>query len=334
MTIAEIKKVVKSKKKSELEELVLTLYKLIPKKIILDEGIDKIFLLKKADEPINYDSKIAKEQVLIKEISTFLNHFLAGHYGMPNRIISKAKRSKWRFEVMKFYKDIIGIFPSAILKKEIADLFGQLYDAMGEGCKHYLVQTDDSFAAIRKNQATFFHQVIQYKKEVYSGDVLFKQVWAHIIDVGMAEETSNEELYETLAVSFPSPLAIEELIEVGKRYFNQAVDTYIETKKKDKYASTYNLHNMMEGLSILMLKIHDFEGVKVLYERNLILFKDKEGMYFHLIKTLIYNSDQPGKELLNILNNAENNGVTFRDSVAELHNSLRKDVNCVLPNLY
>jgi len=334
MTITELKKVLKSKKKSELEVIVLALYKHIPKKIITDEGIDKIFLLEDVIEPVNMDKIIAKEKQLIKEISTFIQNFMDGNYGFPNRIIPKAKRSKWRFEVMRFYKEIVSIFPTAVLKKEFADVFGQLYEAMCEGFNNNLVTTEDSFAAIRKNQVTFLHQAIQFKKEVYSGDALYRQVWSHVINEGLSEEIANDELYETLIVCFASPMDIEELIKVGKVHFSLAVEKYMETKKKDKYASTYDLHNMMEGLAILMLKIHDFESVKVLYYTNLKTFKNKEEMCFGLVKTLIHNSDGPGNDILNILNQAVTEGVSLRDSLAKLHKSLQKNVNCDLPNLY
>jgi hypothetical protein len=234
MTVAELKKTLKSKKKSELEEIVMALYKHIPKKKIDDEDIDKIFLLQPVNETQNIKSKLKTELKLILEINNFTHNFVVGNYGIPNRSVPKAKRSKWRFEVMRFYKEIIATYPDAVMKKDLVEMFGELYDAMTKGCKYNLATTDDCFAAIKKNQVTFFHQVIQFKKEHYSGEELYKQIWDHMFDVGLSEETSIDELYETLTVSFPSPIDIEELVKVGKSHFSLLIDKYYETKEKDK----------------------------------------------------------------------------------------------------
>jgi hypothetical protein len=333
MTITELKKALKPKKKPELENIVLALYKHIPKKIIENEGIDKIFLLQPVDETKSTKIKIDKELKLILEINNFNHHFLAGNYGIPNRIIPKAKRSKWRFEAMRFYKEINSIFPDAIMKKELADVFGQLYEAMSEGCKHFLVQSDDSFASIQKNQITFFHQLIQYKKEVYVGDELYNQIWNHIIDVGLSGETTTTELYETLCVSFSSHMDIEDLVMVGKIQFGRALQKHQEAKKKNKFTSSYDIEKTLEGLAMLLLKIHETEDARTFFFEHSKIYSNKENMYYALVRTFIDYYDNAGKEILNILDKAIDERVVLRDSLARLHKSLKNDVNCDLPNL-
>ena len=73
MKIVEIKKALKSKKKSELEEIILTLYKNIPPKKIAESGIDQIFGLSQVMPIIAIKDTIEAEKIMINNDFTIFS---------------------------------------------------------------------------------------------------------------------------------------------------------------------------------------------------------------------------------------------------------------------
>ncbi len=334
MKIVEIKKALKSKKKSELEEIILTLYKNIPPKKIAESGIDQIFGLSQVMPIIAIKDTIEAEKKLINEMNTFFSHFIAGHYGIPNRIIPKAKRSKWRFEVMGFYKEMARIFPEASLKKELAMAFGKLYDAMAEGCNHYLTSSQDCFTSIQKTQTTFYTQVISYKMQVLSGVELYQESIEHILDSGMSYDTDTSDLFEVLATSFPSPMALGEIIKISKVYCDQAFDKYMEVRKKDKFASSSDVRELVEGIALLLIKLHENEAAQSVFYLYDKIYSDKEIMYYVMVRLFISYCNHPENVILDILNKAKEEKVVLRDKLEILHINLSKNPSIEVLNKY
>jgi len=334
MNVTEIKKALKSKKKPELEEIILTLYKNIPPKKIAESGIDQIFVLSQVLPKVAIDNTIETEKKLINEINTFYSHFIAGHYGIPNRIIPKAKRSKWRFVVMGFYKEMASIFPEASLKKELAMAFGQLYDAMTEGCNHYLTSSQECFTSIQKTQITFYAQVVNYKMQVLSGEELYKQLIEHIIDSGMSYDTDSLDLFEVIASSFPSPMAMEDIIKINKIYCDQAYDKYMELRKKNKYTSFSDVEKLVEGTALLLLKLQENDAAKSVFYHYDKMYSDKEMMYYLMVRIFNRYCNHPEKEILNILNKAKEEKVVLRDKLAILHANLTSNPSFNISNQY
>ncbi len=333
MNVAELKKILKSKKKAELEELVLTLYRHIPMKKIEIEGIDKIFSIEPANINNNIHDNLLNEKALLKEINTFNSNFLAGNYGLPNRIISKDKRSKWRFEVIRFYKEVVKIFPNATMKLELAESFGQLYDAMVEGCSRYLCSSEDCFASVQKSQTVFFIQVIQFKKEVLSGEALYRQLMEHIMVDGLSYDTLSSELYAAMADSFASPMALEDLAVISKEYCKNTYEKYSQAKIKDKYASSYNVKKLIEGVAIILLKLKENQDAKEIFYQFLNIVKDNNEMYYIMVRTFRNYCYKPNVEILDILNHALAEGINMRSDLTLLHQKLIVNPNLDLSDI-
>ncbi|HMP29126.1 MAG TPA: hypothetical protein PKD85_05985 [Saprospiraceae bacterium] len=325
MTVKELKEVIRSKKKKDLEEIVLVLYKNLPKKVITENGIDQIIMMQAAEpSKINTDQK---DMALLKELTIFTQNLYEGNYGVPNRIIPKNKRSKWRFEAMNYYKEVVKSFPQSKIKKELADAFGQLYSILCYGCNYYIVSSTDTFGSIQKNQVSFFRQVIEFKKEVYIGKELYDHIWNHLTYIGLSYDTLQSELYAVVAESFESPEAIESLIEIGKQFLQKEIEKLKLEQKKNKYASTYDVEKIITGIAILMLKINDYEAVKSIYNNHKYVFSDNEIMYYVMVKTYLHYGYHPNTKILEILNEALIQKIKLRDSLQKLHAQLTGNID-------
>jgi hypothetical protein len=338
MKISELREILKSKKKPELEALAVELYKHIPKKVLTEKEIDTIFLPKKEQKNKTPQSKIEQEIQLLHEIENFNQSFLAGHYGTPNRFIPKAKRSKWRFEVMRFYKEIVQIFPKTSLKKEFCDVFSRLYFVISEGTKYYLVNADDCFASIQKNQVEFFKQVILFKKEVYSGTELYDQIWTQILSTGLSLDIATSDLYAVIPDVFQSPMAVEDFVNLGKIHAKQAHEQYLTRLKKNRFEGSYQVDMIIEGLGILLIKIREYEEAKSLFydynKQSKPTNRDKEIMYYILTNIFLHYGHNSGKEIKDILDKAVIENIELRPTLVKLYNLLKKNIDYDLTKFY
>jgi uncharacterized protein YuzB (UPF0349 family) len=91
---------------------------------------------------------------------------------------------------------------------------------------------------------------------------------------------------------------------------------------------------MMKGLAILLLSIHDIEGMKSIYFDNAKTFSRVENMYSELVKTCVNYCDSPGNELLKILNKAAEEGTILSGLLEKLYKNLQENVNYEIPNIY
>ncbi len=335
MKITDLRKIVKTKKKAELEELVIKLYKLIPKAKIETSSIDleidanQVYI---EAAPQN-NSKV--EDKLLSEIKFFIGNFLSQNYGIPNRIIPKAKRSKWRFEVMGYMKEIDILWDKSDRKKEFADLYTELYKALCEGCRFYLVSSEDVFASIRLPQEEFLSKLISRINQVYAGNELYSKIIQLLELNGLSRETTYSDLYWTVTSTLNSPLFLEELFERLWLRYETNKSEYVIKKEKDRYFSKYELERQLEGLIIVLVALLDFEKVKKIVHQECHFYdKDKEIIYYIVIRILLKPSFKAQKHIFAILDEAKNSKIELRDSLIKLHSTLEKDINTDLSKFY
>lgn len=108
MLVSEIRKELRKYNHQELENIILELYKKIPKKkkeeYNIDDYIKNVNIKNKEKQIVNLPFIDLK-----KETIYFLDCVDNGYYSSPNRIISKKERSSYRFKIKKYYKALIDI---------------------------------------------------------------------------------------------------------------------------------------------------------------------------------------------------------------------------------
>jgi len=335
MKITDLRKIVKSKKKAELEELVIKLYKLVPKAKIemssIDIEIDANQVYIEAAPQNN--SKV--EDKLLSDIDFFIGNFLSQNYGIPNRIIPKAKRSKWRFEVMGYMKEIDKLWEKSDQKKEFADIYTELYKALCEGCSFYLVSSEDVFASIRLTQEEFLSKLISRLNQVYAGDELYSKITQLLELNGLSRETTYSDLYWTVTSTFNNPLFLEELYERLWLRYESNKSEYLIKKKKDRHLTNYSLMKKVEGLIIILVSCSDFDKVQQVVHQECHFYDNKkEILYFIVTRILLKPSLKAQKYIFAILDEAKANNIALRSSLLQLHEALKMDINKDLSKVY
>ena len=230
MKIQEFRDKMKTADRAALEKIAADLYRRLPRALKeeeLDQTIDQLLTGADAPKTAARDRQIPFEQ-LEKEIFTFLSHVDANCYWEPNRVVSKAKRSKWRFEVMRFLKQLDGIPASDEHAEAAAKLYLEIYKRLAYGCGYYLFPTEDPFAAIRRRQGDFYStMVIRYFSTGFTDEKILDMLRA-----ATSTFIDRNSLYEEFELAFVRELHTRDMRE---RALSIAKDEVLRIEAEELY---------------------------------------------------------------------------------------------------
>jgi len=167
MKVAELRKLVAGHSAEDLRALVVELYKALPKKRKEDEDLQG--MLRRPGE-IREIRKTRREPrrpdmgALIYDVESFLHAARNQLYFAPNRIIPKRERSKWRFRVKRFVKDLLAAAEAPEDLPEAARLLEELYGVLCTASTQWLFPSEDPFRAVGISQPDFLVHVLTLRQ--------------------------------------------------------------------------------------------------------------------------------------------------------------------------
>ena len=160
MLVSEIRKELRKYNHKELENIMLELYKTIPKKkkeeYNIDDYIKNVSIKNKEKKIVNLPFIDLK-----KEIIYFLDCVDNGYYSSPNRIISKKERSSYRFKIKKYYKALIDISIDSKDFLEATNLLVEIFKRLSIGSNRLLFVNWETFKALGVAQDEYYDVIIK-----------------------------------------------------------------------------------------------------------------------------------------------------------------------------
>lgn len=241
MLVSELKKVIKDYNLEEKDKLILEFYKRIPKRVKEEYEIDDFILNIKnnvKDKTSKKEEKLTFNK-LKKQIVYFLDCVDNDLYASPNRIVSKDERSKWRFKVKKFYKELNSYEPVSIEGIEATYFLEKLYYFLSLGSCILKFSNWETFKAIGVSQAEFLSNIMQRK--LISSDNLKENI---SFCTKLLEYEFDPYRWESIEKTFVSNLkTIEERLTAIDN-LKEKVDVYNNKLKEAK--NNYHLEYTIE----------------------------------------------------------------------------------------
>ena len=226
MKINELREIIKKYNEKDREKLIVELYKRIPKSIKEDYNIDEYI--------INLNTKIEKENIEItiekleKEVNYFIECAYDDLYARPNKIISKNDRSKWRFKVKTFYKQLNSFLPTNEDGKKATDLLKGLFKILSFGT-HYLTFSNwNTFRAIQISQSEFLKNIVERKLS----NGVTRENLEYCIDL-LNVQYDPQEYHSSVLYSFESCLKTPDARYMAIELLKEQVIIWKEKYKKD-----------------------------------------------------------------------------------------------------
>ena len=271
MKVDELRTVLAKYDAVALSEIVVALYKTIPKIRKENDGLDELITnFTRVKSKIVKKDKTVDFEELKGDVEQFIGYANEQYYFAPNRYVSKGKRSKWRFEAKRLIKELISVTGE---NSEIAaQLLVGMYGMLSYGCHYYIFSTYNPFSAVGYEQPKLLQHVLE---KIFCNGVDKAGVRTAVyltLDSNNDRETLHYQLLHTLAASLKTSdtieLALEQCVAFIKEYDSyQAGKTLFRYDATDKYRRDRHINLAVELYVILKFNLYEYdEGIKYFWE--------------------------------------------------------------------
>ena len=291
MKIQELRNKLSSASREDVEVIAAELYKMLPKakkESDADEVIESVLAHKDIKKTGRSKNDVVDLIVLKSEIEIFLSNVDNNYYIEPNRIVPKNKRSKWRFEVKNYVKQLDKIPLEGEDAIDAARLMRELYRRLCYGCGYYIFPTEDPFSSVGIAQVEFYGRVIIRSFAIGIDDERLKNALLDATAVFPDRETLNDYLEKVLISNLPTTDSQYRTIEIAMKMVDELEGDY---KRSGEYSTErYRIKDNIENLCVTILGI----GISLGAPEDAIKYfwlhdkDDKEITLFKLLRSISY----------------------------------------------
>jgi hypothetical protein len=228
MKIDELREALRHHDADVLRELAAELYKAVAKDKKTEQFDQALRSFQKGSRLAPPRAAVADFDELRHEVEEFLLNANDNLYFAPNRIISKTRRTKWRFEVRRLVKGLVAArgedWPEA------AKLLWEVYDMLCFACHTYIFPTESPFSAIGYTQSDFLGIVLGKWLALGAGEESIEfAVWS-----ALASEQDRETYHVSLLAELVRALKTNPARETARLVvtrFPKAYDAHLESRR-------------------------------------------------------------------------------------------------------
>jgi hypothetical protein len=330
MKVDELKVKLSNLEKNDIIKLAVEFYKLVPKSKKEDYNIDA--LINTPDVKIvkpSASNTLINIESIETEINTFIVNAKEQYYLMPNRIVSKQERPKWRFKVKAWYKELINTKNAGSDIAKQTELVTKLYELLCEACYYQYFSGDDSFESVGVSQTDFYRSVLQLiEKSQGKIDIVNKGIGL-IVNNALNRYTLYSGLMDELVNILDVPdlkyKALEKTLKMLEE--NNRTRQTSHKKQQDSYSTEeYSRNEKSNNLAEMGFRLHVslFEYQEAIqFYKQYAFQKDSEVKLYILIRLLfeirkkdyikteleaaVIEGIQPRKSLLALLKTIQDN---------------------------
>lgn len=249
MKVKELRELLNYKDSKYMVDAFVEVYKMLPKvkKEEADVMITSILEGKgkaKKEEVIDYPK-------LFEQIQYFLDCAYAGYYFIPNKVIPKPMRSKWRFQVKQFINQLL-VLPSLHEHYQKAtNYLMELYNMLSYGCGVYIFSSEDPFRSVGIKQEELFEHVINHMCQLPIDKEKMKKMILCATNITLSSECLDIYLMNVLYQHFQSPNKQKIIVDICTQIVVEQEEKLNKLKKYDN--RRYFIEKSIENLATLIL---------------------------------------------------------------------------------
>ncbi len=320
MKIQEVRDLIKDYPEDKLRLIIAEMYRRISKRTIEEKDIDQ--LLKAPDigkARRSAEANLRDFSGVSYEAEEFLNNAQQGYYFIPNRVVAKKDRPKWRFVAKRLHKELLAHCQNTENLNESGSLLLAIYNVLCQGCGVYLFSSDDPFASVGIGQPDFFRDVVAVLKKGDASTQWIEKSIRLIIDNGLDRQTVHEDLMLVLIEFLNTPPLKERAIALCHMIGKETKKT---TERRDaEYVAQKRNNNLVTLVFLVYKSLGEIEAGITNFKQN-YRERDQEISLYCLLKLL----KGPGtKDLwLREYEWAQGQGIQPRKSLAAVYSHLKE----------
>ncbi|MCJ7841282.1 hypothetical protein MUB24_10290 [Lederbergia sp. NSJ-179] len=330
MKVNELREVMKNRKKDELQQLVVEMYKAIPKKMREEKEIDQLI-----SDPQAFKKKKTKQKqqlpnfdVIERETEAFIENARAQNYVAPNRVISKKERSNWRFTAKRLVEQITAISHQPEHRKACASLLEELYKLFCYASGHYVFASDEPFYTIKIPREDFLKRVILLKKDVEDPEKWIFDSLNLVLEHGADRYTLTSSLLEVLLSTLSNAPLKEKMVQIADRMLQKKQMDLKKLTKSNKRTSTigfYNeeyINNLVEMIFITQSALGEYKAAVDMFQKNYLNYNNDKEVNLYILLSLI-EKHQRVKDWIEVYEKAIQNKIKPRKNLQEMYDYIK-----------
>jgi hypothetical protein len=272
LQLSEARETIKGYSKDQLKALVIALYKSLPADRKKDIGDP---LLQNPDDALASKPRLIAEKPkpdiheLELDIDEFIKNAQAQNYFAPNRIISKNERTRWRFLVKQYYRDLL---TAGSVEEDLplaASLLSRLYRLLCYACGYYLFRTENPFQSIGISQTEFLKQVLTLNKRCQESRVFISGGLNLAVGNGVDRITLPRWLIDVFLDFLTTPDLCESAVEIcGNIIQEKKQKTVKPHDSMAEWEHTASIRDFALAGFLLHAKLHDFESAVAFFRQH------------------------------------------------------------------
>ncbi len=317
MKITELRNIIEKYPADQMKYLIVEMYRALPKSLKDDDGFDKI--IRNPDLSGNNQRQVKRVKapdidLLEYDVDEFAENAYNQYYFIPNRIVPKQQRSKWRFLVKRFYKDLIAAAGMQENRPLAAELLEKIYNVLCYSCAYVIFSSDDAFESVGIRQPDFFRQILTLKYEFEDKKTFIKNALMLMINTRLNRYTLHSDLMMVILEFLKTPelreMAVSECtdlmkaVKMGPRSKKESSDFGDDVEEK--------INNLAEMGFLCYIYLFEFENAINYFKQHFHNHRPEVKLYI-LLKWLfkLNHKDWFIKEFENALNS----GINPRDEI-------------------
>ncbi len=337
MKIAEVRALLGKHSREQLEYIIAEMYKSIPKQVKKEKDIDLI--LTNPDGAASARKKKAEKSLpdiadMQMDIETFIEDARASRYCSPNKVVPKKERSKWRFKVKRWYKDLQSVAANREHTEQAAVLLEDLYGLLCYACDYITFSAYDPFESLGITQGEFFRTLLAVKRRFQGVKTFTTEAVALIVSKSLNRYTMKEELMRVALEFMETPDSIQLAIDICERGIEEEKTN--PTPPENSWSdSDITSQRIMNDYAEMALRCYN--ALKSI-DRGIELFQnhymdwDPEVKLYKLTRILA-ECDQP-EVFLREYDKAKKAGVKPRKRLVDLYKSVKENGEFPAPQFF
>ncbi|MDV3429606.1 MAG: hypothetical protein LIR50_21765 [Bacillota bacterium] len=340
MLISELRDLIKSYKDENLRLIISEMYKSMPKKLREEKDIDTLLQDPSAYIQIGKIEKVKNKQVNIdamqREINRFIEYAYKQCYCVPNNMVRKNERPKWRFKVKTYVRDLQEISIDSREGSIATELLLKLYEMLSYACGYYIFNTDNPFRSVGIEQTSLLETVIARRLGCGINQDNIKSVINLVINSIPDRETLHSSLICTLIMNLKSSDSKEIAVEQCKQIIKELQKPKQASSKKSwsmdssDYQREEKIHNLVEMVFRINIELCEFDEAIQFFNKKYI--ERDAGITLYVLLELLWEYEL--KELwMQEYEKALKNGVKPREKLINMYEYIQEN-NSLPENFY
>ncbi|MFS0645746.1 hypothetical protein [Siminovitchia sp. 179-K 8D1 HS] len=326
MKVSELREKIRSSTKDELQQIIVEMYKQIPKRMREEKEIDRLIeepeVFKKSRKSAKQSMKDLDFHSVEQETKTFIANAWAQNYFAPNRAVPKKERSNWRFTAKRLVEQVMSFSNHPVHQKACASLMEELYRLFVYASGHYVFASQEPFDTLKIPQTDFLEWVVLLKKETEDPDQWISGSLKLVIEEDSNYYTTTRSLLGVLLRALNNAPLKERMVAIAEELLHEKRKALKRSKRDGIWKNEQYINHLVQMIFMTQSALGEYQEAINVFKKYYIE-SGREIKLFVLLQLIMHH--QSTNSWINVYEHAVKQGIKPREGLQEAYEYIKQE---------